>query len=204
MGGRWGARGGRGRVCVFRHPPPPSPPPSAHPIAPSAAAAALKAAGVKGPKHKRASTARGAVTWVWREFDNPARPDGLRLSHWTKCLRPPPSAPPGTAPAPAANVRPRCLRYDDEEWGAVVPASPSWTRAETDYLLDMLDAYGQRFVVVADRYKVRRRERGRVGFGEGVSFFISLFFVAAFDHPPPPPLPTPLPPHLQGRWGLWF
>ena len=129
---------------------------------------------MKGPKHKRTSTARSGVTWQWREFDNAARADGLRLSHWTKCLRPPPGAPAGTEPAPAdggrpypfaaANIHPKCLRYDDEEWGAVVPGDPSWTRAETDYLMDALDAHGQRFHVVADRYKVRGWEReGREG-----------------------------------------
>jgi hypothetical protein len=29
-----------------------------------------------------------------------------------------------------------------------------WTKEETDYLLDMLEAYDLRFVVVADRYNV--------------------------------------------------
>ena len=181
-------------------PPPPTHPTthSAHPIAPSAAAAALKAAGVKGPKHKRTSTARSGVTWQWRAFDNPARGDGLRLSHWTKCLRPPPGAPAGTEPAPAdggrpypfaaANVHPKCLRYDDEEWGAVIPGDPSWTRAETDYLLDALDAHGQRFHVVADRYKVRKRgERGESGTGRFLFFVLtpSPHTLTQFEGGPP-------------------
>jgi hypothetical protein len=50
-------------------------------------------------------------------------------------------------------------RYDGEEWLNVVSRDPAlasmgWTKDETDYLLDMLEQYDMRFVIVADRYNV--------------------------------------------------
>jgi hypothetical protein len=50
-------------------------------------------------------------------------------------------------------------RYDGEEWLNIISrdnqlAAMGWTKEETDYLLDMLEAYDLRFVVVADRYHV--------------------------------------------------
>lgn len=50
-------------------------------------------------------------------------------------------------------------RYDGEEWLNVISrdnalVSMGWTKEETDYLLDMLEQYDLRFVVVADRYNV--------------------------------------------------
>jgi hypothetical protein len=51
-------------------------------------------------------------------------------------------------------------RYDGEEWLNIISrdnqlAAMGWTKEETDYLLDMLEAYDLRFMVVADRYNVR-------------------------------------------------
>jgi hypothetical protein len=52
-------------------------------------------------------------------------------------------------------------RYDGEEWLNVISrdntlVSMGWTKEETDYLLDMLEQYDLRFMVVADRYDVSR------------------------------------------------
>lgn len=47
-------------------------------------------------------------------------------------------------------------KYDEEEWLNLVPQDPSWTRAETGYLLDCAALYQLRFLVIADRYHVRR------------------------------------------------
>jgi hypothetical protein len=54
-------------------------------------------------------------------------------------------------------------RYDGEEWLNIISrdnqlAAMGWTKEETDYLLDMLEAYDLRFVVVADRYHVSNRK----------------------------------------------
>lgn len=65
------------------------------------------------------------------------------------------------------------FRYDGEEWLNVISRDPAlasmgWTKDETDYLLDMLEQYDLRFVVVADRYNVStaaasQQRRGRQG-----------------------------------------
>jgi hypothetical protein len=52
-------------------------------------------------------------------------------------------------------------RYDGEEWLNVISRDNAlvqmgWTKEETDYLLDMLEQFDLRFVVVADRYNVSR------------------------------------------------
>jgi hypothetical protein len=46
------------------------------------------------------------------------------------------------------------FRYDDEEWENLIEAHPGWSRAETDYLLDMCERFELRFLVIADRYEV--------------------------------------------------
>ena len=46
------------------------------------------------------------------------------------------------------------FRYDEEEWEHLVEAEPGWSRAETDYLLDMCERFELRFLVIADRYEV--------------------------------------------------
>jgi len=50
-------------------------------------------------------------------------------------------------------------RYDGEEWLNVISRDNAlvgmgWTKEETDYLLDLLEQFDLRFVVVADRYNV--------------------------------------------------
>lgn len=46
-------------------------------------------------------------------------------------------------------------RYDEEEWlNLIADPAGSWTRAETDYLMDMVEAFDQRFIVIADRWDV--------------------------------------------------
>ena len=46
------------------------------------------------------------------------------------------------------------FRYDEEEWENLIEADPTWSRAETDYLLDMCERFELRFLVIADRYEV--------------------------------------------------
>lgn len=54
-------------------------------------------------------------------------------------------------------------RYDPEEWESLLredSAAAGWSREESDYLLDMVERYDLRFIVVADHYDVRRRAWG--------------------------------------------
>ena len=48
------------------------------------------------------------------------------------------------------------IRYNDEEYLAVVaPESDEWSREESDYLLDLCEAFSLRWFVIHDRYNVR-------------------------------------------------
>lgn len=151
----------------------------------------------------------GNVTFRWRPFANPARKDGLELSHWVKCFKDAQGnvSPadggeyvfakynkkvqgswcalvgalettlrkaergrlPTRTPLPVGNrpVAPlqghtpsqlqqeRVLRYNDEEWDHIVTQEPSWSREESDYLLDLAEQLDLRWLVIADRYEVR-------------------------------------------------
>lgn len=69
-------------------------------------------------------------------------------------------------------------------------ASMGWTKEETDYLLDMLEQFDLRFLVVADRYNVSAVTCARSGFGThqmcgcGRQVYCELRTVAAHAQPP--------------------
>ena len=48
------------------------------------------------------------------------------------------------------------LRYNDDEWEHVLVKDPAWSRQETDYLLELCEQFDLRFLIIADRYAVRR------------------------------------------------
>ncbi len=132
---------------------------ASHPLAPAELMEALAKGAAKAGSGGGAAAAprrRGQVAYRWLPFDNPARGDGLRLSHWVKCYLDPATGAP--APAEAGHAFAKyakgapALRYDDEEWGALVAPDPAWSRAETDYLLDLVERLDARWLAVADRY----------------------------------------------------
>ncbi len=48
------------------------------------------------------------------------------------------------------------LKYNDEEYDHLIrPDSGDWSRAETDYLMELCERFDLRFIVIADRYEVR-------------------------------------------------
>ena len=51
-------------------------------------------------------------------------------------------------------MQPMVYRYDEEEWENIIVKDPAWSRDETDYLLDLCEAFKLRFVPIADRYEV--------------------------------------------------
>jgi DNA methyltransferase 1-associated protein 1 len=102
---------------------------------------------------------RGKISYEWRPFTNPSRNDDLQLSHWVKCYT---SVANDTKTIPAEqdgypfakyNKRPNVLRYDEEEWKSLVKPDAEWTKAETDYLLDLIETLEMRWFAVADRYE---------------------------------------------------
>ena len=52
------------------------------------------------------------------------------------------------------NKKIRIYKYDDEEYRTLFNGDPSWSKGETDYLMEMCERFDLRFVVIADRYKV--------------------------------------------------
>mmetsp|Transcript_26226 Transcript_26226/g.67449 ORF Transcript_26226/g.67449 Transcript_26226/m.67449 type:complete len:327 (-) Transcript_26226:546-1526(-) len=126
-----------------------------HPIMPSAFGHAI---GPLALKNKPKGSSRGRVTWQWQEFANQARTDGLKLSHWVKCfkdasgrMRP---AYEGDYPFVKFDKKAELIIYTDEEYNNLLAAmDPRWSRAETDYLMDLCVQFDLRFNVIADRYQ---------------------------------------------------
>lgn len=90
----------------------------------------------------------GRAKWEWRSFQNQARSDKLRLSHWVK------AGTPHDAEYPFAkyNVQNTTYTYTQDEYTKFL-VDKDWTKEETDYLFDLVRQYDQRFYVVADRYE---------------------------------------------------
>ncbi|KAE8373459.1 hypothetical protein BDV26DRAFT_271974 [Aspergillus bertholletiae] len=110
--------------------------------------------------------------WCMAPFTNEARSDGLVLRHWQRqidtakpALEGPetegeePKQDEGAPPTPDQeylfakyNVKARVpRRYTDEEYNRHLK-SDDWTRQETDYLMDLVEEYNLRWVIIADRY----------------------------------------------------
>ncbi|QDZ20166.1 SWR1-complex protein [Chloropicon primus] len=120
-----------------------------HPIMPSVLGQLTK----KAEKEK----ARIRSQWRWKLFKNAARADGLELYHWER-IHGAPEGKMGTMGADGEyvfskyNKKIKLYRYDDEEYRTLFSGDPSWSREETDYLMDMCERFDLRFVVIADRY----------------------------------------------------
>ncbi|KAE8136836.1 hypothetical protein BDV38DRAFT_102073 [Aspergillus pseudotamarii] len=110
--------------------------------------------------------------WRMAPFTNEARSDGLVLHHWQRqgdtakpALEGPetegeeqkqdegaPQTPDQEYLFAKYNVKARVpRRYTDEEYNRHLK-SDDWSRQETDYLMDLVEEYDLRWVVIADRY----------------------------------------------------
>ncbi|QKX56273.1 uncharacterized protein TRUGW13939_03374 [Talaromyces rugulosus] len=133
-------------------------------------------------KYKLKKSNRRALPWQLSEFKNDARQDGLVLKHWqrrTDTTNKPP--PPADAAAmdideqtkdetqqPAEqpymfskyNIKPQLpKRYTDEQYNRHLQ-NDDWTREETDYLMDLVEEYDLRWVIIADRYDYQAKLDG--------------------------------------------
>jgi DNA methyltransferase 1-associated protein 1 len=102
---------------------------------------------------------RGKISYEWRPFANPSRKDDLQLHHWVKCYT---NTANNTKTIPAEqdgypfakyNKRPNVLKYNDEEWRSLIETDTDWTKAETDYLLQLVETLDMRWFAIADRYE---------------------------------------------------
>lgn len=119
-------------------------------------------------------------------FTNNARSDGLVLRHWKKQSDPVHVAP--EAPEEQADGQPReeeppkpleqeypfskynikarvPRRYTEEEYDQRL-RNDDWSRQETDYLMDLVEEYDLRWVVIADRYDYQSQEQPQNGDAE--------------------------------------
>lgn len=121
-------------------------------------------------------------------FTNNARSDGLVLRHWRKQPEPVhqaaevPEAPEEQADGQPREEPPQSLeqeypfskynikarvprRYTDEEYDQRL-RNDDWSRQETDYLMDLVEEYDLRWVVIADRYDYQPQEQPQNGDAE--------------------------------------
>ncbi|EJU06594.1 hypothetical protein DACRYDRAFT_103540 [Dacryopinax primogenitus] len=126
-------------------------------------AAPTLVAQVSRPKFKaRPDLGRARVKWEFREFDNPARKDHLKLHHWQRATDT------GNYRFARYNIDSAPISYIDEEYEAVYGTIPAeidisllastskedtpWTKEDTDYLFRLVREYDQRFIVIIDRW----------------------------------------------------
>ena len=91
---------------------------------------------------------RRAVPWVWRYFQNSARNDNIRLSHWVKVA----DDPSRDYPFAKFDKKINLVEYTDEEYDKYLQ-DEHWTKIETDHLFDLCRQFDLRFPVIADRFE---------------------------------------------------
>ncbi|KNZ47257.1 hypothetical protein VP01_656g5 [Puccinia sorghi] len=84
--------------------------------------------------------------WVWAPFQNPARKDGLQLKHWKR------TDDQEVYRFAKYNTTSNVFSYSTEEYYHLL-RDDDWTKAETDYLFNLINTYDLRFPVVHDRYE---------------------------------------------------
>jgi hypothetical protein len=122
--------------------------------------------------------------WLWKAYKNSARPDGVQLHHWTRTdvdtqtvdypysrFNVRVSLPWGTSGSSVAagsagggsgsvDGTGDGKRYTQQEYDAYLTDS-DWSKAETDYLFDLVERYDMRWPVVADRFDFGSTDAGR-------------------------------------------
>jgi len=81
--------------------------------------------------------------WVWAPFQNPARKDGLQLKHWKR------TDDQEVYRFAKYNTTSNVFSYSTEEYYHLL-RDDDWTKAETDYLFNLINTYDLRFPVVHD------------------------------------------------------
>ncbi|UYV67328.1 DMAP1 [Cordylochernes scorpioides] len=84
--------------------------------------------------------------WKWMPFTNPARKDAIFLCHWRRVAD-------ESKDYPFARFNKVTIQiptYTDTEYQQLL--SDTWSRADTDYLMEMCKQYDQRFVIIHDRW----------------------------------------------------
>uniref|UniRef100_A0A914W8Z8 DNA methyltransferase 1-associated protein 1 n=1 Tax=Plectus sambesii TaxID=2011161 RepID=A0A914W8Z8_9BILA len=105
-----------------------------------------KLAGYRNPKAQIGL--RKVRHWEWTSFENSARTDDLKLSHWQRIDRINEAQ---EYPFARFNKVISIPLYTNEEYEANL-ASQKWTRNETDHLFDLCKRFDLRWPVIVDRW----------------------------------------------------
>ena len=89
---------------------------------------------------------KGAVSWEWAPFTHSARQDGLQLAHWQKR-----GVELAEYPYARFDVRLEKITYTDEEYARLLKDG-SWTKSDTDHLVDLCQRLDLRWPVILDRF----------------------------------------------------
>nr|CAG4651861.1 EOG090X076S [Triops cancriformis] len=105
----------------------------------------------KGYKQAKAKLGvRKVRPWKWMPFTNPARKDGAVFHHWRRV-----TDEAKEYPFAKFNKQVQVVSYTDMEYQQHLQ-SDSWSRAETDYLMELCRRFDLRFVVIHDRWDRNR------------------------------------------------
>jgi DNA methyltransferase 1-associated protein 1 len=100
-------------------------------------------------KHPKAKLRYGVRKWHWVAFDNPARTDSAKFSHW-RCVNDDPHK---EYPFAKYNKQIQLHKYTDAEYVQHL-ADDNWSKEDTDYLFDLCKRFDMRFFVIHDRWDV--------------------------------------------------
>lgn len=85
--------------------------------------------------------------WKWAPFDNPARSDGVKFSHWQRA-----SDDPKEYPFAKLNRKLTIPTYNINEYNTHLRLNNKWNKLQTDYLFELAQRFDTRFVIMADRW----------------------------------------------------
>ncbi|XP_030764653.1 DNA methyltransferase 1-associated protein 1 [Sitophilus oryzae] len=88
--------------------------------------------------------------WEWMAFTNPARSDNATFYHWRR-----PSDDAKEYPFAKFNKKVDVPTYTDVEYQQHL-TSDTWTKEETDHLMDLAQQFDLRFIIIADRYDTQK------------------------------------------------
>lgn len=85
--------------------------------------------------------------WEWTSFSNPARTDNAMFHHWRR-----PSDEPKEYPFARFNKKVDVPTYSDSDYNQYLK-SDSWSKEETDHIMDLARRFDLRFIIMTDRYE---------------------------------------------------
>lgn len=99
-------------------------------------------------QHPKAKLRYGVRKWHFIEFNNPARTDNAKFSHW-RCVNDDQTK---EYPFAKFNKKIKVVTYTDQEYNQYLNGDEAWTKTETDHLMELCKKYDLRFFIIHDRW----------------------------------------------------